>query len=665
MKYRFPGQLLAAALILVTSLAQAAPELLFSTTPEWVEILEPVESKRPSQGSVRVHLSNSQLRHRGKEQQYYFQIVVEPLNQQGVSEIAELNFSFYPAFQRLQVHDISVQRNGEHLDRLQKDGFKLFQSEQELSNKLYSEQWNALYILEDIRPGDIISYAYTIEGSNPIFARSDFGRLYLSWPQAVDRRFVKISSDKKLNYRFNKREYSVQQSHLQDNHTYTIDLRDVAGVPMESEYPYWHDPLNYFQYSSYDNWGQVNDWAQNLYQIDRTLPESLKNKLDNWRAQLGLEAAVSKAIEYVQEDIRYFGIELGINSHQPRTPQETLEKRYGDCKDKALLLTSMLAHLGVQSYPALVSSSRGRDIGKDIPSPETFNHVINLIELNDREYWVDATASGQGIDIESKGFFNYELALPIAKHTNALKTVNPSSESVANLSARIEEQYDINAAENRAELQVNSRFSHRKAEQVRQFFLSADTEQIKNSYTNFIAGYYPGVNTSPEITYKDSLQENQLVVSEHYQIGDFAQISSARKIFSLYGSALVPYLSKPQHPIRQSPLALTHPVDIQQSARVNIQGELLWQEELGITTIDNSWFNFTRSAKLENSALQVVYNFKSKVDHVEPQEVPEYLAEFNKLDRALQYKFWAKGEASSNRNKSQEMKNLIKSLIRK
>lgn len=369
MKYRFLGQLLAATLFLVTSFAQAAPELLFSATPEWVEILQPVESKRPAQGSVRVHLSNSQIRHRGKEQQYYFQVMVEPLNQQGVSEIAELSFSFFPAFQKLWVHDISVQRNGERLDRLQKDGFKLFQSEQELANKLYSEQWNALYILEDIRPGDIISYAYTIEGSNPIFARSDFGRLYLSWPQAVDRRFVKISSDKKLNYRFNHREYPVHKTQQQNNYAYTLDLRDVAGVPMESEYPYWHDPLNYIQYSSYDNWGQVNDWALGLYQVDRSLPEALKRKLDNWRTQLGLEAAVSKAIEYVQEDIRYFGIELGINSHQPRTPQETLEKRYGDCKDKALLLTSMLAHMGVQSYPALVSSSRGRDIGEDIPSP--------------------------------------------------------------------------------------------------------------------------------------------------------------------------------------------------------------------------------------------------------------------------------------------------------
>lgn len=623
MNNRFLGRLLATTLFLITSIAQAEiPEIYFEAMPEWVEVLTQENSEYPPQGSVRMHLSNSQIKHQGEGQQYYFQVTLEPLNQQGVSEISELNFGFYPAFQRLIVHDISLVRDGKRLERLQKDDFKLFQLEQELSNKLYSEQWNALYILEDIRPGDIITYAYTVDGSNPIFERNDFGRLYLSWHQAVDRRFVKIISDRKLNYRFNHQEIPISESHIQGSYEYTLDLRNVAAVLPETEYPYWHDPLNYIQYSSYKNWMQVNDWTRGLYQIDRTLPNNLKQQIDNWRQEYGIEGAVSQAIRYVQEEIRYFGIELGINSHQPRTPQETLEKRYGDCKDKALLLSSMLAHMGVKSYPALVSSKRGRDIGNDIPSPETFNHVINLIELDDKEYWVDATASGQGIDIRQKGFFDYELALPVANGTKHLKTVKPDSEQVARLSTNIEEHFDIDAAENRAQLQVRTTFSNLKAEQARQFFLSTDSEQIKSSYTNFLANYYPGVTPSPEINHNDNLRKNQLEVSELYQINNFAELTSARKIFSLYGSSIVPYLSKPQRPIRQSPLALAHPVDVQQKATVSIHGELLWQEELGTISIDNPWFSFTRTAELENEDLAVKYIFKSKIDHVDQQDIP-------------------------------------------
>ncbi|WKD50287.1 DUF3857 domain-containing transglutaminase family protein [Microbulbifer spongiae] len=665
MRYRFLGQILATVLFLVTCLAKADPEITVEPTPAWVKTLTPVDSTQLPQGSVRYHLSNSQILHQGKDQQSYFQLKMEPLNQQGVGEISELTFGFYPAFQHLVVHDISIVRDGKRLNRLQKAAFKLFQTERELSSKLYSEQWSALYILEDIRPGDILTYAYTIQGSNPIFERSDFGRFYLSWPQSVDRRFVRIISDQKLNYRFNRRDHPVTVSRHQSNYVYELDLRDVPAVLAESEYPTWHDPLNYIQYSGYSNWEQVNTWARGLYAIDRTLPGSLRKQLDAWREESGLKEAVNKAIRYVQEDIRYFGIELGINSHQPRTPRATLEKRYGDCKDKALLLTSMLAHLGVHSSPALVSSSRGRDIGRDIPSPGSFDHVINLIQLNGREYWVDATAAGQGIQLRHKGFFNYEHALPVAPATRTLKRVEPSFAEKSLLSTEIEELFDIDPADNSAELRVNTTFSHLKAEQVRRFFLASDSEQIKNSYTNFIATYYPGVDPAPLISYSDNLEENRLKVSEHYQIQSFAKLSSARKIFSLYGSGIVQYISKPQRPIRRSPLALVHPVDIRQRAVANIRGELLWQEALGSTEIDNPWFTFSRTAELHEDSLSVEFVFQSKSDHVNQGDMSEYMAQFDKLDKALHYQFWAKGKASDQRNNSKEMKNLIKSLINK
>ncbi|WP_299946996.1 DUF3857 domain-containing protein [uncultured Microbulbifer sp.] len=630
-----------------------------------MKILIPVDNKQLPRGSVRYHLSNSQILHQGQDQQSYFQLEMEPLNQQGVGEVSELTFGFYPAFQHLVVHDISIVRDGKRLNRLQKAAFKLFQTEQELSSKLYSEQWNALYILEDIRPGDILTYAYTIRGSNPIFERSDFGRFYLSWTQSVDRRFVRIISDQKQHYRFNHREHPVTASRHQGNFVYELDLLDVPAVLAESEYPTWHDPLNYIQYSGYSNWKQVNTWAQGLYAIDRALPGKLRKQLDTWHEEFGLGEAVNKAIQYVQEDIRYFGIELGINSHQPRSPRETLEKRYGDCKDKALLLTSMLAHLGVHSYPALVSSSRGRDIGRDIPSPGSFDHVINLVELNGREYWVDATAAGQGIHLRHKGFFNYEHALPVAPATRNLKRVEPSFAEKSLLSTEIEEQFDIDPAGNSAELKVSTTFSHLKAEQVRRFFLASDSEQVKNGYTNFIATYYPGVDPAPLISYSDNLEENRLEVSEQYQIQSFAKLSSARKIFSLYGSGIVQYIPKPQRPIRQSPLALVHPVDVRQRAVANIRGELLWQETLGTTEIDNPWFTFSRTAERIEDSLSVEYTFQSKSDHVTQEDMPEYMAQFDKLDKALQYQFWAKGKASDQHKNSKEMKNLIKSLINK
>ncbi|WP_444928693.1 DUF3857 domain-containing transglutaminase family protein [Microbulbifer sp. SSSA002] len=665
MKYRSLGQILAITLLFVVSLARATPEISIAPTPAWVDAVGLSNNMTAPEGSVRYHLSNSQISHTNEQHQYYFQLVMEPLNQQGVNQVSELNISFYPAFQQLVIHEITVTRDNRVIDRLEKEDFKLFQSEQELSNKLYSEMWNALYILEDIRPGDKISYAYTLEGNNPIFERGDFGTFYLSWPDTIDRRFVKITSDNKLNYRFNTETVPIKVARKDNIFQYTLDLQQVSPVLQEGEYPHWHDPFNYIQYSGYSSWAEVNDWAMTLYDIDLSLPQELTRQLDQWRAEEGLESAVSKAVAYVQEDIRYFGIEFGINSHQPRTPKETLDKRYGDCKDKAILITAMLSHLGVKAYPALVSSGRGRDIANDIPSPSSFDHVISVIELNGQDYWIDGTASGQGSDIKSKGFFDYELALPVRAGTQALKEVTTIYPANGTLQLDITETFAINAGANTAGLTVESTYSALKAEQMRHFFQSADSEYIKSNYANFMATYYPGIEITSNIHHRDNRDENKLQVSELYEISDFAELNSARKIFSLYGSSIASYITSPQKRIRQSPLALTHPVDIHHKTIAEISGEVLWRDESEDLKIDNPWFTFSRTSAHTGNNISVNYAFKSKADHVRNTDIAEYMEQLDKLDRALQYQFWAKGDNANAQETSKAMKNLVKSLIRK
>ncbi|WP_069947354.1 DUF3857 domain-containing transglutaminase family protein [Microbulbifer aggregans] len=642
-----------------------APEVTVGPAPAWVVPPPAAPIDEVHSGAVRYQLSNSQVFHRGTQKQYYQQLVMEPLNQQGVQEVSELNFEFYPSYEQLVVHEISIYRDGVKTNRLQVEAFKLFQTEEELDSKLYSERWRALYILEDIRPGDIITYAYTVDGSNPIFERSDFGSLPLNWGAAVGQRHVRVISDKPIRYRFNNAEVPVATANTEHGFEYLIDLHRVPAIPAESQFPHWHEPQNYFQYTGYSNWREVSDWALGLYDIDRALPDAMKASLDQWRADLGVLGAVNRAVRLVQEDIRYFGIELGINSHLPRTPQETLNKRYGDCKDKALLMTAMLDHLGVESYPALVSASRREAIDDDLPSPNAFDHVINLIRIDGHEYWVDGTASAQGADIRNKGHFDYERALVVRPGSRTLVTIATPSDDRSTLTAATEERFAIDAGANTANLTIQSTFNRLKAEQARQYFRSLDQRQVNSNHANFLAQYYPGVQSTGDVTFTDDLEQNRMVVTEAYQIDRVAPLISARRIFTLYGSSIASYLFKPEERIRHSPLALPHPLRLTHQIFAEIQGEVLWQDPAKATVIENPWFRLSREASLEDSALAVAFEFESKAEFVNHRDLPEYLAQLDKLDEALQYRFWAKGSDSGEQRSSREMKNLIKSLIRK
>ncbi len=83
--------------------------------------------------------------------------------------------------------------------------------------------------------------------------------------------------------------------------------------------------------------------------------------------------------EFVQKQVRYFVIEVGIGGHQPHYAGDIFRNRYGDCKDKATLLTAMLSTIGVHGTLVLVDDRRGV-VDPDAPSI-VGNHMIAAIEI--------------------------------------------------------------------------------------------------------------------------------------------------------------------------------------------------------------------------------------------------------------------------------------------
>jgi hypothetical protein len=84
--------------------------------------------------------------------------------------------------------------------------------------------------------------------------------------------------------------------------------------------------------------------------------------------------------QFVQHDIRYVAIELGIGGWQPHPAPDIFSHRYGDCKDKATLMGSMLHEIGVDSYYVLINTERGA-ITPEVPAHARFDHAIIAIKL--------------------------------------------------------------------------------------------------------------------------------------------------------------------------------------------------------------------------------------------------------------------------------------------
>jgi hypothetical protein len=88
------------------------------------------------------------------------------------------------------------------------------------------------------------------------------------------------------------------------------------------------------------------------------------------------EEKLGRIARFLQGDVRYVAIELGIGGYQPHAADEVLKNRYGDCKDKVCLLLSLLNAAGIPGEPALVRTSNDRFLDTALVDLGQFNHMI-------------------------------------------------------------------------------------------------------------------------------------------------------------------------------------------------------------------------------------------------------------------------------------------------
>src|SRR6185503_725864 len=151
---------------------------------------------------------------------------------------------------------------------------------------------------------------------------------------------------------------------------YTWNRREVAAISVDDATPGWYDPYPAVNLSEFQTWSDVVQWALPLYGPSNNIPPELLSKIHKWQSDFSTpEQRTEAALRFVQDEIRYLGIELGRYSHQPTLPAKVFARRFGDCKDKTLLLVTILKEMGLDATPALVNSVKGRLLDRQQPSP--------------------------------------------------------------------------------------------------------------------------------------------------------------------------------------------------------------------------------------------------------------------------------------------------------
>lgn len=136
----------------------------------------------------------------------------------------------------------------------------------------------------------------------------------------------------------------------------------------------------------------ASSWASVAQEYEELVEEQIGPVPGDWPAAAdSTEETISALLAAVHERVRYASVALGMSSIVPRSPSETLSRRYGDCKDKSTLLVALLRERGIDAKVALLQANQGMgDIDPDLPGFGLFNHAIVYVP-GPTPMWIDPT----------------------------------------------------------------------------------------------------------------------------------------------------------------------------------------------------------------------------------------------------------------------------------
>ena len=177
---------------------------------------------------------------------------------------------------------------------------------------------------------------------------------------------------------------------------------DLRRPPMEAAMPDRSEFEPLVDVSTYASWDAFSAWWWNLIEKEFVTTPAMKEKVAELTRGLTTEHDKVRAIaRFVGQEIRYNAWSFGTHGYEPYSAATIFERRFGDCKDKSILLRQMLAEIGVEAHPVLINAEwRRPDEKLEVAMVNHFNHCIAYLPaIADRPgYYLDATADRNPIE---------------------------------------------------------------------------------------------------------------------------------------------------------------------------------------------------------------------------------------------------------------------------
>jgi len=541
------------------------------------------------------------------------------LTESGVDMSSEIAIMLDTIYNDLVFHYLKVTRNGEVMDRTEDLELEYLSYEGNLDQRIYTGAVTAYGILQDIRKGDIVEYAYTVTGENPIFEGRSYRSYTLTSLNPIDLLRVRVIKNPEDDYYISGMnmdkvpKWQGKGSHEELNFIVT----NSKAYEMEDTSPSWYIGYPSLFITSYKSMREVNEWAMEIFKLEEESAKAMNGIVDEILSdEESTEDKIDAIIRWVQNDIRYMGIESGIGAIKPFQPIETVNQRFGDCKDKTLLLISLLKEIGVkEAYPFLVNTSFQHKIDEIPPGAQLFDHVIAVFDYNGERYFIDPTVSFQGGKLGKRTTYDYGKGLIVKEGGGLVKMKLKEDPS----KVTIYENFEIPDFKEPSSITVVTVFTGTNADAMRMILDMMSVRELSKEFMS-VYGVLYDVTEKEKLKVSDDFDENVLEIVETYQAHSIFDLKEENevKFYQMHYEplGLYDYITSLSCEAKKHPIYVPFPSNYSQKTEMTLPSVLAFPAET--YSVNNAAFTFSSDLKVKGlKRLEINYDYRTKTMEIE------------------------------------------------
>ncbi|MBN8457225.1 MAG: DUF3857 domain-containing protein [Verrucomicrobia bacterium] len=590
--------------------------------PDWVRRSKVMDCRR--QGNAPVTSLLREQRVFVPDRAHYFRIVNRLESAQAVQQFSNVELQVDPESEVLLLHGVTVFRGGA-LTRHERTPVEWLRREEKLGANVLDGTVCAVLVLKDVRTGDVLDVEYTRVDKRELFANMvalvqdeafpfPVGRVLASWTDAAGKTFRSVG--KLAGYTYEETEEGGLVTREWKASDVPARLAE-PNVPSDEADPF-------MQCGNVSSWGEIATELLEKWSMTPADRSQLDREVSAIREESAGEAprVLAAVLDRVGRSVRYQAVSKGMLGLVPEDLGKVWERKYGDCKEKTMLMVWFLRELGFEAVPVLVNTKAGRLIRRLLPWSGAFDHVVARVRTNRGELWIDPTDIYRGGDPNSWRTLPFAFGLPLMSGSDDLVPI-PDDGGVGSV-LEVRERLKLDSTSLAGISMIEMTFFGGRADWLRALFDREGVAGLINFTKALADAGRRGLQIDDDPEWHDDLDLNAFRIKATGRIPDMIRhdSESGMDLVSVAPFAFNGVFVAVADTKRMRPLAVVHPCEVRHE--VTVEHPSLREADYPRRIVEDEAMRFECGSRMDGTYPLYWFHYRSLADRVDPKRIARY-----------------------------------------